>query len=126
MFNDKMYLLNFTIEVIPIRTIVKIQIYQLNYTYNKTGNYWEKVEDIIGINKKPLDKAMVKGKNDESTNNCPQEIIHKLKIEQHESHKKPRMNSVVSAGYAVPTPLVEPVNDTSSDIEIELDTGIYT
>jgi hypothetical protein len=36
-------------------------------------------------------------------------LRRKLKIEQHETHYKPGVNSNVPAGYAVPAPLVTPV-----------------
>jgi hypothetical protein len=43
------------------------------------------------------------------TNNDLQNIQIKLKIEQHELHSKPGVNSGAAKGYAVPTPLVTPV-----------------
>jgi hypothetical protein len=36
-------------------------------------------------------------------------LRRKLKIEQHETHYKPGVNSNVPVGYAVPAPLVTPV-----------------
>ena len=47
--------------------------------------------------------------NMKSTNNDLQTLYRTLKIEQHESHEKPRMNTGAPKRYAVPAPLVAPV-----------------
>jgi hypothetical protein len=40
------------------------------------------------------------------TNNDQQTLHRKLKIEQHEPHQQPRVNSCAPEGYEVPVPLV--------------------
>ena len=71
--------------------------------------FQENVEDTKGVIR--ISKSKNRQYNGQKDKKDLQTTTKKIKIEQHEPHFKPWVNSCVPGGYAVPASLVTSLND---------------